>query len=354
MFDALKGVGMLAIIFSHTLDLYASAAGGAVPALLFSVFSDMLMSAFFIMSGYGFRKRPMGKCIQQQLRSAVRPFLYTALATAVLHFVMHYTMFHDRTAAFTETLRVLGGFALGLPHTATYGGVTIFSCGPMWYMLALVVGWIVLNLIMNLFPERMVKPAVCASALLGWLCCTLWELPYCISQGLIVAFYLYIGYQAKKQKSFEKPLPWWYNSLFLLCIVLTLAGALLRGFADNLSSGQWTIGPLSIAMNGLLAFGVTRFFARLNWPQNFAVRGLERIGRFSLQFFCLHTVELIAVPWYLFAARFVDHPMQGLFLQYGLRLCFIGAVCTLLVNRGSILRALQPRRTPKPKHSPMH
>ena len=31
------------------------------------------MAAFFIASGYGFRKRSNGKCIQQQLKTLLKP-----------------------------------------------------------------------------------------------------------------------------------------------------------------------------------------------------------------------------------------------------------------------------------------
>ena len=54
----------------------------------------------------------------------------------------------------TESIKVAGGFLLGLPHTATYFGQEFFSCGPMWYLLALLMGWILLDVILNIFPER--------------------------------------------------------------------------------------------------------------------------------------------------------------------------------------------------------
>ena len=57
------------------------------------------------------------------------------------------------------------------------------------------------------------------------------------------------------------------------------------------------------------------------------------MGRRSLHIFCLHTVELIAVPWYLFAAQFAANPIVGLLAQYLLRCSFIAAGCLLLELR---------------------
>ena len=59
--------------------------------------------------------------------------------TTVLHFIIHYKTFHYLPGSLTESIKVAGGFLLGLPHTATYFGQEFFSCGPMWYLLALLV-----------------------------------------------------------------------------------------------------------------------------------------------------------------------------------------------------------------------
>ncbi len=360
MFDMLKGLGMAAIVFSHTIESYPLDLEGGVwlPAFLCFIYRDMLMSAFFIISGYGFRKRPIGKCIRQQRKGALRPYLFTALATGALHLYCHYTAFGIWTNSVHETLRVLAGFALGLPHTAEYGGYTVFSCGPMWYMLALVVGWIVLDIVLNVCPERWATPAMVGVMLAGWASCQFWELPYSISQGLIVAFYIYIGYLAKRKKLFENPLPRWYAPLWVLSVLLIAAGAVTRQFTDNLSQGEWTLGPVSILLNGVIGFGMTRWFTRLRCGQGWPVRLLERVGRSSLLIFCVHTVELIGIPWYLFAAKFATRPVVGLIAQFALRSCLIAAVCALLVNRSRLWRAVKCFFVPQPerkrRRAPQH
>ena len=71
MFDMLKGAGMLAIVLGHTAELYPLqlSNGLSLTAFLVFVYRETLMAAFFIASGYGFRKRSIGKCIHQQLKS---------------------------------------------------------------------------------------------------------------------------------------------------------------------------------------------------------------------------------------------------------------------------------------------
>ena len=166
MFDLLKGIGMLTIVFAHTGELYPMGSG-SINLLTFFMFAyrESLMAAFYIASGYGFRKRSIGKCIDQQFKTLLKPYIYTGIATTVFHFIIHYSLFGSLHNATYETYKVLGGFALGLPHTATYFGQLFFSCGPMWYLLSLMIAWILLDLILNIFPEQYINWAVLGTML---------------------------------------------------------------------------------------------------------------------------------------------------------------------------------------------
>ena len=205
MFDMLKGAGMLTIVFAHTAELYPMQAvsGLSLTAFFPFIYREALMAAFFIASGYGFRKRSIHKCIEQQLKTLLKPYLYTALATTVLHAFLHHAAFGSWDAAISESAKVLGGFLLGLPHTATYFGQQFFSCGPMWYLVALMLAWVLLDVLLEIFPERYITPAVVGVTLLGWGVTLVWEAPFCIAQGMVSLPYLYIGYLAKKRRLFE-------------------------------------------------------------------------------------------------------------------------------------------------------
>ena len=61
----------------------------------------------------------------------------------------------------------------------------------------------------------------------------------------------------------------------------------------------------------------------------------------SLFIFCIHTVELTAIPWYLMAAKYADHPVQGMLLQFVFSLVSIFAVTELLMRRKELGRKLR-------------
>lgn len=347
MFDLLKGVGMLLIVFAHTSELYPVGDISTITPVTFFLFAyrESLMAAFYIASGYGFRKRSIGKCISQQFKTLFKPYAYTGLATTIAHFVIHYQTFGNWNNAVYETYKVLGGFVLGLPHTATYFGQEFFSCGPMWYLLALMIGWILLDIILNIFPESYIKWAVLGTMLLGWGISLVWEAPFCIAQGMVTVPYLYIGFLAKKKRLFEKkfrPLA----ILGLLAAALGVAlGVLLTGKTDCVSLGEWTMGPVSILLDGIVGLGFIVLFMKVQrLLDNPVTHLIEAVGRRSLYIFCIHTVELTAVPWYLMVQKYAVAPTKGLWLQYAVSLGSIFLLCEILLRRRDVMLKFFPAR----------
>ena len=357
MFDLLKGIGMLTIVFAHTGELYPMGSG-SINLLTFCMFAyrESLMAAFYIASGYGFRKRSIGKCIDQQVTTMLKPYIYTGIATTVFHFLIHYLCYGSLHNATYETGKVLGGFALGLPHTAEYFGQTFFSCGPMWYLLSLMIAWVLLDLILNIFPEAYTNWAVLGTMLLGWGICITWEAPFCIGQGMVTVPTLYVGYLAKKHKIFDKPLSRRLKNTLMGCAAAVAVLVLLTQSTDCVSMAEWTLGPISILLDGLAGLLFVRLFLRLNRHRNALVSFFEAIGRRSLYIFCIHTVELTAIPWYLFAAKYADRPVLGICLQYVLSLGSIWLVCALLQRRRELIIRLFParRHTPQVHYTPRH
>lgn len=335
MFDFLKGIGMLTIVFAHSAELYPVGATTTITPMTFYLFAyrESLMAAFYIASGYGFRKRSIGKCIDQQVTTLLKPYIYTGIATTVFHFLIHYLCYGSLHNATYETGKVLGGFALGLPHTAEYFGQTFFSCGPMWYLLSLMIAWILLDLILNIFPEAYTNWAVLGTMLLGWGICITWEAPFCIGQGMVTVPTLYVGYLAKKHKIFDKPLSRRLKNTLMGCVVAVAVLVLLTQSTDCVSMAQWNFGPVSILLDAGAGLGI---LSMVLWFQrrvdNFVTRGIQAIGRRSLYIFCIHTVELTAIPWYLMPPKFAAHPVLGVILQFTLSMGSVLLFCELLLR----------------------
>ena len=355
MFDMLKGVGMITIVLAHTAELYPMQISGGLSLTAFFpfIYREALMAAFFIASGYGFRKRSIGKCIQQQLRALLKPYCITAACTSLLHLLCHYMAFHYFPSSVTETLKVAGGFLLGLPHTTTYAGQQFFSTGPMWYLLSLMIAWVLLDLILNIFPEQYINWAVLGTMLLGWGICITWEAPFCIGQGMVTVPALYVGYLAKKYKIFEQPLSPRLRGGMIAAALAVAALVLLTKSTDCVSMAEWTLGPVSIlldAVTGLGILSIVIWFQRR--VENVVTHAIQAIGRRSLFIFCVHTVELTAIPWYLMPQKFAAHPVLGMVLQFTLSLGSTLLICELLVRRRDLKFWLTSRREQKAAEAP--
>ena len=335
MFDMLKGAGMLVVVLAHTAENYSLQTGGGLSLTAFFpfIFRESLMAAFYIASGYGFRKRSIGKCVQQQLKTLLKPYCFTAVLTTLLHFIVHYRCFGYLPGSVSATVQVGGGFLLGLPHTAAYFGQQFFSAGPMWYLLALLVGWVLLNTLLNIFPENYQHYAVLGTALLGWGASLVWEVPFCLIQGAVVTPYLYIGYLAKKHRWMDRPLSQRTLGLLLGCCVVILGAALVTRTTDCISLAEWSLGPVSILLDGAVGYLFIRLFLRLSRGGGVLVRFLEAVGRRSLHIFCIHTVELTAIPWYLMAQKFAGREALGLVTHFAVSMGSILLICELLLRR---------------------
>ena len=357
MFDLLKGIGMLAIVFAHTAELYPLGTNDVTPfAFALFAYREALMAAFFIASGYGFRKRSIHKCIEQQLKTLLKPYLYTAAGHHGAPRFHSPHSFRLVDAALSRIGQGLRRFPVGPAPHGHLLRAAVFSCGPMWYLVALMLAWVLLDVLLEIFPERYITPAVVGVTLLGWGVTLVWEAPFCIAQGMVSLPYLYIGYLAKKRRLFETPFPAEPRAGLIASALGVVAGVLLTQSTDCVSLGEWTMGPLSILLDGAVGYGIIRLFLkwqrRVDGPISHAI---EWVGRRSLFIFCIHTVELTAILWYLMAAKYADHPVQGMLLQFVFSLVSIFAVTELLMRRkelGRKLRGGKPADKPRQRARP--
>ena len=100
---------------------------------------------------------------------------------------------------------------------------------------------LILDVLLEIFPERYITPAVVGVTLLGWGVTLVWEAPFCIAQGMVSLPYLYIGYLAKKRRLFETPLSGRAKAGLIAAALGVVAGVLLTQSTDCVSLGEWTM-----------------------------------------------------------------------------------------------------------------
>ena len=345
MFDLLKGVAMFFIVFAHNRSVFPELAiamlssyseNGAIkflPTIFESAFwvricfaiigSPMvaLMPALFIVTGYSSRKRKIGKCFSMNAKDLIKPYLVTTIVTLIFNVCLHYCFFRYLKGAIKETAMVFGGMILGMTQTVPVGDYWLYANGPIWFVLALFWSIVIFNVLLNKFSDEKLPYYAFGISVLGWVLSFFKYTPFCLSQGMVGVIYVYMGYHLIKTKALisahdKKTLVKYALLVILPNLVLTFFGCITE-MADNV----YTLGPVVYVENGLLGIGCLYVLLRTDSLFKGKISGyLRYVGRYSFYFMCIHTVEMIAIPWYTFADRFNNHQVLGFFVIYFIRL----------------------------------
>lgn len=316
-FNLARGLGMVLIVFGHTMNLYLTDASARTE--LFSgagsVLGGGIMAAFFMISGFSFYKRSFKKCFTIQSKLLLRPYYWVAAAVLVTKLVL--AIIEKRS--FWEhggELILTYLFGLNAEGGGDILGIPVESVSIFWFILALFVGWILYNEIASLRSERLRACWVLGCIIAGYgltLISKIWL--YCLPMGLMAVGYLAAGKFMKKHDLLEKKLAWkwWVLILAVVCFSATFGEV-------NIVACIWKCGLLDVAGSFCAGFLILRLYALLmrRVPQGKVMNGLEEIGFQSIWVVCFHAYEKIIFPWYRIAGALRSHPWLGV------TLCFLG------------------------------
>ena len=326
MFDLLKGVMMIIVMITHTYGLFEFNVETEFLSELFSqinifvllllfifkLMAEATMPAFFLISGYGFRKTTFRKCLKKQCKLLLIPFFITMIISTILHFFSYAYLYKSIGGAKNQTLKVFIGGLLGIPQDHDFHGFYIINCGPIWFLLALAIAFLVFNFLINHFEGNMLIVSVFIVTCIGWILSLLGPLPYSLSQGLISVFYIWLGYYAKKHKLFISQIKSGRRTLIAsLATLIYIAFISTQSFFD-MANDSYALGPVSIVIHGLLGIALIKIFLHLNSLNGFISTCFRRIGRFTLQILCIHSIEMVAIGGYvqyLFYESWVGSPV---------------------------------------------
>lgn len=299
MFDLIKGWAMISILIDHTIDnfgkdLLTSGSYGTLINFFIIIFNLLsfgccMMTVFFVISGTGFKKTPPLKCLKKQAKLILIPYLTTAIISIICSIAVRFALTKDITAAINNTVGIAIAFFLGIPQGHTIGGYCIVGMYPTWFLLALFIGWNLLNLVENYIPDKIKFPALLLLAFIGWL---IGYSVYYIGAGLIVPLFLYVGFIIKKAKLINKKYPLYLGiPLFILWVMETI------NLNVDMATGQWPLGYIEVICSTAFAFMLIILFIKLNNFESKFFDAIRYIGRYSLYFICIHNIEAVAIPW---------------------------------------------------------
>ncbi|MCR5608868.1 MAG: AMP-binding protein [Lachnospiraceae bacterium] len=327
MFDLLKGFAIICVVLFHTIPF------GNLP-LPARMFTEAMMPAFFVMSGYWLKKKKISKGISYSYQYILKLYINITISVALLSCVIKLIQLEAPWFWIKHTTLP---FVLGLSHsdgtkiaaTSVVGKIITFFTshlggqtediyhlswnGPAWFILALFFAWcifFIVTRINNVFLETVIMILI---ALGGIYLCNTSNCYFCIPQGMIAAFYVYVGYTLKRKKAFDHNVNIF---VYLLCIVLWAALTYFGHISlNNHHITNTTIehiltkAGVSFAVpevvNGFIQVCSTIFgsyviiitFLMINKLELKTSAPLMFVGRYTNYILAVHAVELIVLPW---------------------------------------------------------
>lgn len=276
-FDIAKALAMVLIIAGHSLT------DGYLQDAIYTFHVPL----FFFVSGYFFKARPLRELARRGVRRLMAPYLLTSAALIVVAFVKG-ALGHGWQALTDALIATI--YCCGI--RVDYGSFYIPSCGAIWFLPALFVAMLLVNIAASKKHSWLI---VTLAALVSWASAQFFILPFGLQSGGFASLFLYSGMQER-------------NSLQLMdamhsrrWIVLLLLVVWVPCFVWGGHFEMVICNAPFLPLNIIGAYcGVYLFLA--------ACRGLEaksfrvqpyvvRFGQSTMIVLCVHLLDIRLFPW---------------------------------------------------------
>ncbi|MCM1451652.1 MAG: acyltransferase family protein [Clostridium sp.] len=284
--DAIKGFAIMLMIFGHM----------PIHNLNWLIYS-FHMPLFFILSGFFFNPN---KPILPRLKKLMVPYTITAIIILgiylIIEFFNHINGYHQ--FSINEFLLKVCAYICGCTKAVSIGRFTISDAGPIWFLMALSLGyyflWLLELLQKRLNIRRFTIIGCYVLAVLGWVLSLVFgQLPFSLNQAMEVPLFLITGAKIKNIVSQNN------STLFFTCICLWIILLYFQKEIQYMSMG--VIGaiyfPIYILGSISASYLIILFFKKFNNKRVMFVFNV--IGSSTLLILCLHTIDLFGVTPFL-------------------------------------------------------
>lgn len=326
MFNMIKGLTMIAIMFMHAVTdgifgYELNVQSTKWFSLQFLGYGSMAM--FFMLCGYTIKKKSWRACLKSQ-RAIIKPYCITAVSVLVIS-LFSTVLAHGSISDCFEAVRYnFFPYLLGL-SAGTFMGIPSHGIGAIWFFVVFVLGTIALNAVLRIKKVWLQIGTLVVMALVGVHIGTGVLLPFYFPQVLIGAGYMYAGIWCKKMDIFNRKLPKWFWMLLLSgWFVMSWKGNI------NMADNYWKCGMADWGMSfgaGLCLLTVLQQFNRFEGPVSERIRWF---GRHAMWICCIHSVMQIAIPWNQLLPVISSVPAVGMMVEFAVYMLSAAGICILL------------------------
>lgn len=316
-FDLIKGVAILSVVIIHALRFNPAgdtAAAGSPISFLGSLLCG-LMPMFFVISGYGFKKKPVMKTVKKTFSELVIPYLVAIPIAILLQLLLYKKAYPDLAYGFGVMKKQLQSFLLATD-----------AAGPLWFFLAMFIANNVLNLIFCVKKEWLRALLVCLCVAAGFAVMHLEFRYFRIIEGLTAVGYCYIGYLLKEKKLLAKAMysAWTYILLAPMALLQVWESG-GTGF-DMMRADYTFLSYVFAGGTGILLIFIGLFLEQVKWNWLDLIR---KCGMYSYWILIVHTIDSIAFPWYEMWVE-MESSFLAVPIMLGLRVIVILVGCDIM------------------------
>lgn len=303
-FDLIKGIAIITIIMGHALAKYKMRnVQMSFPLnILGSLIANGTMPMFFILAGYSYKARPVGKMMKKSFKDLMKPYFIVMVLIVVLYPACHFIL-DGWSASIQTAIQYVGTFLLGLPvRGKTLFDLQLLEAPVVWFLLAMFIATNLMNCILKINNSYLKNLLVVGITIIGYILAKLEFVYFCIPQGMVGLGFCYAGYLAKKYNFFEKG----NKFIWLAIVAITLIQVIYGNF--NLASSLYTLGYFSYigaVTSGIIMMYIGLLIQNVSFPLSSIIR---KTGMYSYWIMCIHGVELAVLPWHNLARL-----LKGLF-----------------------------------------
>lgn len=180
--DALKGLGLLMMIFYHSLNAYSVWGKDKI-----SVFIEMLsMPLFFICSGLLYKQKDFKSVVKRNFKKIIIPYLIAGVILWILMALLK--------SQYDYGFAILLGSS---PDVTGFGGKN-YTVGPLWFLPAFFFAMVFSHFVFELKNERVRWLVIIIAFEFSLIVERYLNMPFGISQGIAGCMFVYCGYFCNK------------------------------------------------------------------------------------------------------------------------------------------------------------
>ncbi len=317
-FNFYIGIAMLAVVLSHTIGLFPQDSLSFGIRALFEVITYIGISGFAIISGYRLRlPGNFRKYIVKTCRDYLKLYYLFGLMTVIAFGVIHFLCFRYLNGTLKEMFLMAIGFLFAIYPEIPVGDLIIYSCGPLYFLVAFVMAEIITVFILTTFKkfrELIVGITVLIGSVLMYI---LPGCPFAFSQAMLLTGCLYTGYILREHSFYEKSMR---LSTSIITVFISVCIYSIK-FIPHMECLEYFI---RIVAGILIGVVLVNYCIVYSVGKNKIGSKIKGIGKLSFFVLGAHAIEYYAIPWYLFVDKICDlSPELGILIIYITRLILI-------------------------------